>query len=128
MFASWFAGTHESAADTQHNNDGQLYKVNFGMASHRAVVSRNKTESPFDMAKKELFREGISESRIYFDPNAPGVEDIIDSISSGVRSAMTYTGAKNKLTSSIKMQSSAYSLHQAMTKAALFILIGNKKL
>jgi IMP dehydrogenase len=93
MFGSWLAGTYESAADTMRDLDGRLYKESFGMASNRAVRSRNRAESEFDLARKELFEEGISESRMYLDPNRPGVEEIIDDIVAGLRSACTYAGA-----------------------------------
>ncbi|MEI8238601.1 MAG: GuaB1 family IMP dehydrogenase-related protein [Actinomycetota bacterium] len=93
MFGSWLAGTYESAADTLRDPDGRLYKESFGMASNRAVKSRNRSETPFDRARKELFEEGISTSRMYLDPERPGVEDIIDDIVAGVRSACTYAGA-----------------------------------
>ncbi|MEN9792018.1 MAG: inosine-5-monophosphate dehydrogenase, partial [Actinomycetota bacterium] len=36
---------------------------------------------------------GISSSRMYLDPQRPGVEDIIDQIVAGLRSACTYAGA-----------------------------------
>jgi IMP dehydrogenase len=93
MFGSWLAGTYESAADTLRGTDGRLYKESFGMASNRAVKSRNRSETPFDRARKELFEEGISTSRMYLDPDRPGVEDIIDDIVAGVRSSCTYAGA-----------------------------------
>ena len=93
MVGSWLAGTHESAADTLRDTDGSLYKESFGMASNRAVKSRTRTESNLDRARKELFEEGISTSRMYLDPERPGVEDIIDQIVAGVRSACTYAGA-----------------------------------
>jgi IMP dehydrogenase len=93
MFGSWLAGTYESAADTLRDPDGRLYKESFGMASNRAVKNRSKTETAFDRARKELFQEGISTSRMYLDPERPGVEDIIDEIVAGVRSACTYAGA-----------------------------------
>jgi IMP dehydrogenase len=93
MFGSWLAGTYESAADTLRDPDGRLYKESFGMASNRAVKSRNRAESEIDRARKELFEEGISSSRMYLDPHRPGVEDIIDQIVAGVRSACTYAGA-----------------------------------
>jgi IMP dehydrogenase len=93
MFGSWLAGTYESAADTLRDPDGRLYKESFGMASNRAVKSRNRSESELDRARKELFEEGISSSRMYLDPHRPGVEDIIDQIVAGVRSACTYAGA-----------------------------------
>jgi IMP dehydrogenase len=93
MFGTWLAGTYESAADTLRDPDGRLYKESFGMASNRAVKSRNRTESVVERARKELFEEGISSSRMYLDPQRPGVEDIIDQIVAGVRSACTYAGA-----------------------------------
>jgi IMP dehydrogenase len=93
MFGSWLAGTYESAADTLRDPDGRLYKESFGMASNRAVKNRNRTETELDRARKELFEEGISSSRMYLDPVRPGVEDIIDQIVAGVRSACTYAGA-----------------------------------
>jgi IMP dehydrogenase len=94
MFGSWLAGTYESAADTLRDPDGRLYKESFGMASNRAVKNRSRAESAFDRARKELFEEGISTSRMYLDPERPGVEDIIDDIVAGVRSACTYAGAR----------------------------------
>ena len=93
MLGSWFAGTYESAADTLRSPDGRLYKESFGMASNRAVKNRTRFETPFERAAKELFEEGISTSRMYLDPERPGVEDIIDQIVAGVRSSCTYAGA-----------------------------------
>ncbi|HET6212967.1 MAG TPA: GuaB1 family IMP dehydrogenase-related protein [Micromonosporaceae bacterium] len=93
MIGSWFAGTHESPGDVQRDADGRLYKENFGMASARAVRRRTADESAYDRARKALFEEGISSSRMYLDPLRPGVEDIIDGIVAGVRSACTYAGA-----------------------------------
>jgi IMP dehydrogenase len=93
MFGSWLAGTYESAADTLRDPDGRLYKESFGMASNRAVKNRTRTESAYDRARKELFEEGISTSRMYLDPASPGVEDIIDQIVAGLRSSCTYAGA-----------------------------------
>lgn len=93
MIGSWFAGTHESPGDLVTDSDGRAYKVSFGMASARAVAHRTSTESAFDRARKGLYEEGISSSRMYLDPARPGVEDLIDQICSGVRSACTYAGA-----------------------------------
>jgi IMP dehydrogenase len=94
MVGSWFAGTHESAADVLRDADGRLYKENYGMASHRAVRGRNRDDSSFERARKELFDEGISTSRMYLQPDQPGVEDIVDRIVAGVRSACSYVGAR----------------------------------
>jgi IMP dehydrogenase len=95
MFGSWLAGTYESAADTLRDPDGRMYKESFGMASNRAVKHRTQDDSAFERAQKELFEEGISTSRMYIDPERPGVEDILDQIVAGVRSACTYAGAAN---------------------------------
>jgi IMP dehydrogenase len=94
MIGSWFAGTYESPADVLRDSDGRFYKENFGMASQRAVKARTRGESLFERARKELFEEGISTSRMYLDPDRPGVEDIIDHIIAGVRSSCTYAGAR----------------------------------
>ena len=93
MIGSWFAGTHESPGDLQQSADGRLYKESFGMASARAVRSRTAEQSSFERARKGLFEEGISTSRMFLDPARPGVEDLIDSIVAGVRSSFTYAGA-----------------------------------
>ncbi len=66
------------------------------MASKRAVAARTATETAFDRARKGLFEEGISSSRMRLDPERPpGVEDLIDQICSGVRSTCTYAGARS---------------------------------
>jgi IMP dehydrogenase len=95
MIGSWFAGTYESPGDTHVDADGRLYKESYGMASARAVRNRTAAESAFDRARKALFEEGISSSRMYLDPLRPGVEDLLDQIVSGLRSALTYAGARN---------------------------------
>ena len=95
MIGSWFAGTCESPGDVFRDADGRLYKESFGMASARAVRLRAAADSPFDRARKELFEEGISSSRMYLDQQRPGVEDLIDAITAGLRSACTYAGADN---------------------------------
>ena len=93
MVGSWFAGTFESPGDLMRDADGRLYKESFGMASARAVRNRTRDRSPFDRARLALFEEGISSSKMYLDPQRPGVEDVLDQIVSGVRSAFTYAGA-----------------------------------
>jgi IMP dehydrogenase len=93
MIGSWFAGTHESPGDLHVGSDGRAYKDSFGMASARAVANRTTGESAFERARKGLFEEGISSGRQYLDPARPGVEDLIDTITAGVRSACTYAGA-----------------------------------
>ena len=93
MIGSWFAGTYESPGDVQHDADGRMYKESFGMASARAVQHRTSSDTPFERARKALYEEGISSGRMYLDPERPGVEDLLDTIASGVRSACTYAGA-----------------------------------
>lgn len=93
MIGSWFAGTFESPGDLKLDSAGRHYKESFGMASARAVAARTRDDSPFERARKGLYEEGISSSRMYLDPARPGVEDLIDHIASGVRSACTYAGA-----------------------------------
>ena len=95
MIGSWFAGTLESPSDLNRDANGRLYKESFGMASARAVAARTSQEGAFDRARKALFEEGISSSRMYINPNRPGVEDLVDEIISGVRSAFTYAGANS---------------------------------
>ena len=93
MIGSWLAGTHESPGDAHRDADGRLYKESFGMASTRAVRRRTADQSPYDQARKAVFEEGISTARMYLDPERPGVEDVLDQITAGVRSACTYSGA-----------------------------------
>lgn len=65
------------------------------MASARAVQYRTQREGAFERARKGLFEEGISSSKMYLEPARPGVEDLLDEITSGLRSSMTYAGATN---------------------------------
>ena len=94
MIGSWFAGTYESPGDLMHDREGRPYKESYGMASKRAVAARTAADSPFDRARKALFEEGISTSRMALDPDHGGVEDLLDHITSGVRSTCTYVGAR----------------------------------
>lgn len=93
MIGSLFVGTHESPGDLEHEPDGRPYKLSFGMASARAVDRRTAGEDPLQRARKQFFEEGISSARMYLDPQHPGVEDLIDQITAGVRSACSYAGA-----------------------------------
>jgi IMP dehydrogenase len=95
MVGSWLAGTYESPGDLHVAPDGRLYKDSFGMASARAVANRTSGEGAFERARKALFEEGISTARQFLDPARPGVEDVLDTITAGVRSACTYAGAAN---------------------------------
>jgi IMP dehydrogenase len=94
MIGSWLAGTYESPGDLLRDEAGRPYKESFGMASKRAVSARTRGDGAFDRARKALFEEGISASRQWLDPQRPGVEDVLDAICAGVRSACTYAGAR----------------------------------
>jgi IMP dehydrogenase len=93
MIGSWFAGTYESPGDLMRDRENRPYKESYGMASKRAVAARTAGDSPFDQARKSLFEEGISTSRMGLDPSRGGVEDLLDHITSGLRSTCTYVGA-----------------------------------
>jgi len=94
MIGSWFAGTYESTGTLMSDANGRSYKESFGMASSRAVRARTRNQSLLERARAALFEEGISNSRMYLDPQRPGVEDLIDFIVTGVRSSCTYAGAR----------------------------------
>jgi IMP dehydrogenase len=93
MVGSWFAGTIEAPGELLLDAEGRAYKESWGMASTKAVHERFGRLDPYELARKELFAEGISSSRIYLDPLRPGLEDLLDMITSGVRSSFTYAGA-----------------------------------
>ena len=95
MIGSWFAGTIESPGELENDENGRLYKQSWGMASTRAVRERFDRLDPYELARKTLFAEGISSSRIYLDPLRPSIEDLLDMITSGVRSSCTYSGARD---------------------------------
>ncbi len=94
MIGSWFAGTIEAPGELRPDGEGRHYKESWGMASTKAVQARFGGLDAYERARKELFAEGISSSKIYLDPQRPGVEDLVDMITSGVRSSMTYAGAR----------------------------------
>ena len=93
MIGSWFAGTVEAPGVLKTDAAGRLYKESWGMASTKAVQERFGRLDPYELARKTLFAEGISSSKIYLDPSRPSLEDLLDMIISGVRSSFTYAGA-----------------------------------
>lgn len=95
MIGSWFAGTLESPGVLRRYEDGSLYKTNWGMASSKAVEARFQRLDPFERKLKAMFSEGISESRVAVDPLLPSVENLIDRITSGLRSSFAYAGANS---------------------------------
>ncbi|MBU2101532.1 GuaB1 family IMP dehydrogenase-related protein [Patescibacteria group bacterium] len=95
MFGTILAGTYESPGDIQFDEYGKPYKISIGMASTSAVNDKFKHLDEFDLAKKQYFQEGTNNGRIYLKEGLSGVEDIIDRLISGLRSALSYTGACN---------------------------------
>lgn len=93
MIGSWFSGTIEAPGQLQTDAAGRLYKESWGMASTKAVRERFDRLDAYELARKTLFAEGISSSKIYLDPLRPSVEDLLDMITSGLRSSFTYAGA-----------------------------------
>ncbi|WP_309619252.1 GuaB1 family IMP dehydrogenase-related protein [Salinibacterium sp.] len=93
MIGSWFAGTIEAPGVLAVDENGRAYKESWGMASTKAVRERFGRLDAYELARKTLFAEGISSSKIYLDPLRPSVEDLIDMITSGLRSALSYAGA-----------------------------------
>jgi IMP dehydrogenase len=93
MIGSWFAGTVEAPGELETDGSGRVFKQSWGMASTKAVHARFGGLDPYELARKELFAEGISSSRIYLDPLRPSLEDLLDMITAGVRSSFTYAGA-----------------------------------
>ena len=93
MIGSWFAGTIEAPGELRTDSSGRTYKESWGMASTKAVQERFDRLDAYELARKTLFAEGISSSKIYLDPLRPSVEDLLDMITSGVRSSLTYAGA-----------------------------------
>lgn len=94
MIGSWFAGTVEAPGTLNTDARGAVYKESWGMASTKAVKERFDKLDAYQLARKTLFAEGISSSKIYLDPLRPSVEDLLDMITSGVRSSFTYAGAR----------------------------------
>jgi IMP dehydrogenase len=84
-----------ASGDLHVDANGRPFKESFGMASARAVANRTSADSSFDRARKGVYEEGISSSRMYLDRDRPGVEDLLDQICAGVRSACTYAGARS---------------------------------
>ena len=95
MIGSWFAGTYEISGRPAagRGRAGRTRRAS-GWPRPGRSAARTRSDSPFERARKGLFEEGISTSRMYLDPARPGVEDLIDhDRCPGVRSACTYAGA-----------------------------------
>lgn len=94
MVGTMLAGTYEAPGELKEDASGQ-YKENYGMASARAVQNRSADLDPFEQARKALFREGISTSRVYLRPGLESIGAMIVDMVTGVQSSLTYIGADN---------------------------------
>lgn len=92
MVGTMFAGTYESPGEVQVDEQG-MYKVNYGMASAKAVDGRTGRLDPFIQAQKQIFREGISTSKVRLKPGMESVTDLLTNLLTGVMSSFTYSGA-----------------------------------
>lgn len=88
MVGSLLAPTMESLGKISQDSDGKLYKTFRGMASEASQIDRKGSLKPGTIA------EGISTSVPY---NGDVVEDVLNELVGGLRSAMTYTNSKNLL-------------------------------
>lgn len=95
MRGTRWAWTFESVWDVKYDEEWKMYKENYGMASKKAVGNRSQNLNKFQQAQKQMFREGISTSRIYIKSWMESVWDIVDECMTGLRSSMTYLWAKN---------------------------------
>ena len=85
MIGTMLAGTFEAPGDLREDTQGR-YKENYGMASARAVRDRVAALDPFEQARKALFREGISTSRVYLRPGRESVGAITVEVITGTQS------------------------------------------
>ncbi|MCO5170217.1 MAG: GuaB1 family IMP dehydrogenase-related protein [Planctomycetes bacterium] len=95
MVGTLLAGTNESPGDIHDDRDGRRYKVNYGMASGRAVEDRAGELDGFERAKRGFFREGISSSKVYLQDGRESVGALLVEIITGLQSACTYVGARD---------------------------------
>ena len=95
MLGTTFAWTYESTWDIKYDEDGLMYKENYGMASKKAVELRSQKLDNFEIEKRWMYREWISKSKIYLREWLESVGDIIDTFTTWLRSSMSYVWAKN---------------------------------
>lgn len=95
MLGTTFAWTYESTWDLKYDENGNMYKENYGMASKKAIELRNQQMDNFEIEKRWMYREWISKSKIYLREWLESVWDTIDSFTTWLRSSMTYVWANN---------------------------------
>ncbi len=95
MMWSILTWTFESTWDIFYDAEWNMYKQNYWMASWRAVLLRNSKLSEFEQAKKALFQEWISTSKIYLREWYKSVWDVVDKFTTWLRSSLTYVWSKS---------------------------------
>lgn len=95
MLGTTFAWTYESTWDIRYDEDGLMYKENYGMASKKAVELRSQKLDNFEIEKRWMYKEWISKSKIYLREWLESVWDIVDTFTTWIRSSMSYVGAKD---------------------------------
>ncbi len=94
MIGTSLAGTYEAPGELKRDPDGAAYKVNFGMASRRAVVDRNAGIGEFEAAIRAMYEEGISNSKVFLREGQDTVGRFVAAYITGLQSSMTYVGAR----------------------------------
>ena len=93
MLGSLLAGTRESPGYTVLRN-GQRYKIARGMASLSATIGRREREQP-EVMPDEGFNEVVPEGVEAVVPYRGEVVEIIYQLVGGLRSGMSYCGARS---------------------------------
>ncbi|MFZ3079626.1 MAG: IMP dehydrogenase [Bellilinea sp.] len=93
MLGSMLAGTEE-APGAEIVRDGRRYKVVRGMASLSANVERRKLDNTVVEFTEEDWTEVVPEGVEAFVPYRGDVADILIQVAGGVRSGMSYAGAR----------------------------------
>ena len=97
MIGSLFAGTEESPGPTMLR-EGVRYKLTRGMASLAASIDRRMREEQRDTGEDELIEEVVEESVPEgvegLIPYKGSVEDVVKELAGGLRSGMSYCGAR----------------------------------
>lgn len=94
MIWSILAWTFESTGDIKSDENG-MYKESHWMASSKAVKDRNRALSPIEQARRDLYNEWISSSKVYMTEWRSSVWDLLDEFTTWLRSSMAYTWANN---------------------------------
>lgn len=99
MIGSMFAGTEESPGPTILR-DGVRYKLTRGMASLAATIGRRVRENGKPQSRQselieEVIEDSVPEGVEGLIPYKGGVEDVVKQLVGGLRSGMSYCGARN---------------------------------